>query len=89
MALSGIRDMSTIEEPPHDRQPVQTYVVEHEWPVIAEAIRRELSRGGQVYYLHNRVENIESTAGRLRQWLGRTWPSASPTGKWPSGSSAP
>ena len=70
MALSGIRDMSTIEEPPHDRQPVQTYVVEHEWPVIAEAIRRELSRGGQVYYLHNRVENIESTAGRLRQWLG-------------------
>ena len=70
MALSGIRDMSTIEEPPHDRQPVQTYVMEHEWPVIAEAIRRELSRGGQVYYLHNRVENIESTAGRLRQWLG-------------------
>ena len=70
MALSGIRDMSTIEEPPHARQPVQTYVVEHEWPVIAEAIRRELSRGGQVYYLHNRVENIESTAGRLRQWLG-------------------
>ena len=54
MALSGIRDMSTIEEPPHDRQPVQTYVMEHEWPVIAEAIRRELSRGGQVYYLHNR-----------------------------------
>ena len=44
--------------------------MEHEWPVIAEAIRRELSRGGQVYYLHNRVENIESTAGRLRQWLG-------------------
>ena len=70
MALSGIRDMSTIEEPPHDRQPVQTYVMEHAWPVIAEAIRRELSRGGQVYYLHNRVENIESTAGRLRQWLG-------------------
>ena len=70
MALSGIRDMSTIEEPPHDRQPVQTYVMEHEWPVIAEAIRRELSRGGQVYYLHNRVENIESTAGCLRQWLG-------------------
>ena len=70
MALAGIREMSTIEMPPQDRQPVQTYVVEHEWPVIAEAIRRELSRGGQVYYLHNRVENIESTAGRLRQWLG-------------------
>jgi len=70
MALSGIRDMSTIEEPPRDRQPVQTYVMEHEWPAVAEAIRRELNRGGQVYYLHNRVENIESTAGRLRQWLG-------------------
>ena len=70
MALSGIRDMSTIEEPPRDRQPVQTYVMEHEWPAVAEAIRRELNRGGQVYYLHNRVENIESTTGRLRQWLG-------------------
>ena len=70
MALSGIRDMSTLEEPPADRQPVQTYVMEHEWPAVAEAIRRELNRGGQVYYLHNRVENIESTAGRLRQWLG-------------------
>ena len=70
MALSGIRDMSTIEEPPRDRQPVQTYVMEHEWPAVAEAIRRELNRGGQVYYLHNRMENIESTAGRLRQWLG-------------------
>ena len=70
MALSGIRDMSTIEEPPQDRQPVQTYVLEHDWGVIADAIRRELGRGGQVYYLHNRVENIENTAGRLRQLLG-------------------
>ena len=70
MALSGIRDMSTIEEPPQDRQPVQTYVLEHDWGVVTEAIRRELGRGGQVYYLHNRVENIENTAGRLRQLLG-------------------
>ncbi|NLU23636.1 MAG: transcription-repair coupling factor [Clostridiales bacterium] len=70
MALSGIRDMSTIEEPPQDRQPVQTYVLEHEWPVLLDAIRRELSRGGQVYYLHNRVENIDGTASRLRQMLG-------------------
>ncbi len=70
MALSGIRDMSTIEEPPQNRQPVQTYVLEHDWMVVAEAIRRELSRGGQVYYLHNRVENIESTVGRLRSLLG-------------------
>ena len=70
MALSGIRDMSTIEEPPRDRQPVQTYVLEHDWGILAEAMRREIDRGGQVYYLHNRVENIESTAGRLRQLLG-------------------
>ncbi|MDO4811058.1 MAG: transcription-repair coupling factor [Eubacteriales bacterium] len=70
MALSGIRDMSTIEQPPQDRQCVQTYVLEHEWPPIMEAIQRELGRGGQVYYLHNQVENIESTVGRLRQMLG-------------------
>ena len=70
MALSGIRDMSTIEQPPQDRQPVQTYVLEHDWGILAEAMRREIDRGGQVYYLHNRVENIESTAGRLRQLLG-------------------
>ncbi len=67
MALSGVRDMSTIEEPPSDRQPVQTYVMEHDWGVIADAIRREVSRGGQVYYLHNRVENIERTAARIRE----------------------
>ena len=70
MALSGIRDMSTIEQPPQDRQPVQTYVLEHDWGIVTEAIRRELDRGGQVYYLHNRVENIDSTASRLRQLLG-------------------
>ena len=70
MALSGIRDMSTIEEPPMDRQPVQTYVMEHDWGVIADAIRRELSRGGQVYYLHNLVQNIERTAIRLQEMLG-------------------
>ena len=65
MALSGIRDMSLIEEAPQDRHPVQTYVLEHDWGVIADAIRKELRRGGQVYYLHNRVESIESTASKL------------------------
>ncbi|HHT16562.1 MAG TPA: transcription-repair coupling factor [Papillibacter sp.] len=69
MALSGIRDMSTIEEPPRDRQPVQTYVLEHDWSIICDAIRREVARGGQVYYLHNRVDNIERTAARLSQML--------------------
>ena len=69
MAMSGIRDMSTIEEPPEDRLPVQTFVMEHDWGVIADAIRRELQRGGQVYYLHNRVEDIERTAKKLSELL--------------------
>ncbi|MBR3475457.1 MAG: transcription-repair coupling factor [Oscillospiraceae bacterium] len=69
MAMSGIRDMSTIEEPPEDRLPVQTFVMEHDWNVIADAIRRELQRGGQVYYLHNRIEDIDRCAVRLRNLL--------------------
>ncbi|MBR4109140.1 MAG: transcription-repair coupling factor [Oscillospiraceae bacterium] len=67
MALSGIRDMSTIEEPPADRYPVQTYVMEHSNPVLDDAIRREIERGGQVYYLHNRVETIEQCASALKR----------------------
>ena len=69
MALSGIRDMSTLEEPPQDRLPVQTYVLEHDWGVLADAMRRELERGGQVYYLHNRVETIDRTAARIQAML--------------------
>ena len=65
MALSGIRDMSTIEEPPADRYPVQTFVMEHNNAVIDDAIRREIERGGQVYYLHNRVETIDQCANAL------------------------
>ena len=65
MALSGLRDMSTIEEPPMDRYPVQTFVLEQNEPVLDDAIRRELARGGQVYYLHNRVESIAQCAARL------------------------
>ena len=67
MALSGIRDMSTIEEPPSDRYPVQTFVMEHNNAVIDDAIRREVERGGQVYYLHNRTETIDQCAGALRR----------------------
>ena len=70
MAMSGIRDMSNIEEPPEDRLPVQTFVLEHDWGVIADAIRRELQRGGQVYYLHNRIDDIERTTRKLREVLG-------------------
>ena len=69
MAMSGIRDMSMIEEPPENRLPVQTFVLEHDWSVLADAMRRELLRGGQVYYLHNRVEDIERTARRISELL--------------------
>ena len=67
MALSGIRDMSTIEEPPADRYPVQTFVMEHSNAIIDDAIRREVGRGGQVYYLHNRVETIDQCASALKR----------------------
>ena len=67
MALSGIRDMSTIEEPPAYRYPVQTFVMEHNNAVIDDAIRREVERGGQVYYLHNRVETIDQCASALKR----------------------
>ena len=67
MAMSGLRDMSVIEEAPLNRRPVQTYVLEHDDAVIREAIRRELRRGGQVFYLHNNVETIESCAARIRE----------------------
>lgn len=66
MALSGIRDMSSLEEAPQDRHPVQTYVLEYDQAVINDAVRRELRRGGQVYYLHNKVESIERVAARLQ-----------------------
>ena len=67
MALSGIRDMSTIEAPPSDRYPVQTYVIEHNNAILDDAIRREVERGGQVYYLHNRVETIDQCASALQR----------------------
>ena len=67
MALSGIRDMSTIEQPPADRYPVQTFVLEHSNAVVDDAIRREIIRGGQVYYLHNRVETIDQCAAALKR----------------------
>ena len=67
MALSGIRDMSTIEQPPSDRYPVQTYVIEHNNAIVDDAIRREVERGGQVYYLHNRVETIDQCASALKR----------------------
>ncbi len=69
MAMSGIRDMSVIAEAPQDRYPVQTYVLEYSFGVIVQAIQKELRRGGQVYYIHNRVDTITYTAAKLQQAL--------------------
>lgn len=69
MAMSGIRDMSTIEEAPLDRHPVQTYVMEYDRGVIIEAIKKELRRGGQVFYLHNDIESIATCAAKLQEEL--------------------
>ena len=67
MSMLGIRDMSVLAEPPQDRFPVQTYVMEYNEMVIKDAIEKELSRGGQVYYLFNRVEGIEAKTKRIRE----------------------
>lgn len=69
MAISGIRDLSAIDDPPTERQPVETYVMEHDDGVIVSAIQRELARAGQVYYIHNRIESIDYTASKLAQLL--------------------
>src|SRR5438552_1711203 len=67
MALAGVSDISVIETPPENRQPIETQVVERTDDVLREAILRELDRGGQVYYVHNRVQGIEQETHRLRQ----------------------
>ncbi|MDD6022506.1 MAG: transcription-repair coupling factor [Oscillospiraceae bacterium] len=67
MAMSGIRDMSILEDPPQDRHPVQTYVIEHDDGIIAQAIEREIRRGGQVYYLYNKIDGIEKKAAKLKE----------------------
>lgn len=69
MALSGIRDMSVIEEAPADRYPVQTYVLEYDFDILTEAMERELERGGQCYYLHNNIDTIDSAAARIKKAL--------------------
>ncbi len=69
MSLSGIRDMSLLEEPPQERHPIQTYVMENNPEFVREAIHREIARGGQVYYLYNRVESISEEALRLQKLI--------------------
>ncbi|MCL4144974.1 UNVERIFIED_CONTAM: hypothetical protein GTU68_040356, partial [Idotea baltica] len=67
MSLTGIRDLSLLNTPPADRQPIMTYVGEYDQRAAAEAIRRELLREGQVFFVHNRVQSIEKVAGELRE----------------------
>ena len=67
MAVGGIRDMSVIQTPPEERQPIKTYVTADDDELVGEAITRELQRGGQVYYVHNRVRTIQKAAERIRR----------------------
>ncbi len=69
MAMSGISDISVLDEAPGERRPVQTYVLEHDDGLIADALRREIDRGGQVLYLYNKVETIDLVAGRIQEAL--------------------
>jgi transcription-repair coupling factor (superfamily II helicase) len=69
MALAGIRDLSVIQTPPEERQPIKTFVTAREESLIREVITRELARGGQVYFVHNRVQSIDREADRLRELL--------------------
>lgn len=69
MAMSGIRDMSVLDEPPQDRQPISSYVLEHDNGVLMQAIQKELRRNGQVYYIHNRIESIYGCAEGIKKLL--------------------
>lgn len=69
MSLVGVRDMSVIEDPPEDRYPIQTYVVEHDDHLLRDAIEREVGRGGQVFYVYNQVKDIDRIADRIRKLM--------------------
>ena len=87
MAITGIREMSTIATPPEERHPVLTYVGAYEDRQVAAAVRRELLRDGQVFYIHNRVQSIEKAAAKLRQLVPEAG-SRPLTGRWASTSSS-
>ena len=70
MSMSGIRDISVINEAPHNRFPIMTYVTEYSDGIVCDAIRKELARGGQCYYLHNRIDTIYKTAQKIEQQTG-------------------
>ena len=87
MAITGIREMSTITTPPEERHPVLTYVGAYEDRQVVAAVRRELLREGQVFYIHNRVNSIEKAAARSRSWCPRRG-SRPRTARWASTSSS-
>src|SRR6202035_2466215 len=66
MSLAGVRDITVIETPPEGRRPIKTYVGEYDEQLVKQALERELARGGQAFFLHNRVETIDETAVRIR-----------------------
>src|SRR5438094_2899911 len=66
LALTGARDMSTIQTPPHDRLPVETIVTQYDERIIRDAIQREMNRGGQIFFLHNRVTTIDAMRTKLQ-----------------------
>ena len=81
MSMLGVRDLSIIETPPANRFPVQTYVMEHNFALIREAIEREMGRGGQVFYLYNRVEDMTKKVKRSNNLCPKL-ALDSPTDRW-------
>ena len=83
MALANVRDMSVIETPPQERLPIRTYIREFDDDLIREVILREIDRGGQVFFVHNRVQGIQTLARASCGGSCRRRSSASGTGRWP------
>ena len=82
MSLAGLRDISVIETPPEGRRPVRTYVGPYDEDLVRQAIERELERGGQAFFLHNRIDSLPEVAERLRGAGPRRRASPKPTGRW-------
>ena len=86
MSLAGLRDISVIETPPEGRRPVRTYVGPYDEDLVRHAIERELERGGQAFFLHNRIDSLPETTERLRGLVPGA-ASPKPTARWTSDSS--
>ena len=82
MSLAGLRDISVIETPPEGRRPIHTYVGDYDDDLAAGSDQRELERGGQVFYLHDRVETIDEAAERVRALVPEAQRRRSRTGRW-------